>query len=418
MLQRFHSHPFLACWLIVFSANAFAVDLQWTVYDKKTDKKLISIDGRDVENANGKRILSCDGKTIEDANGKTVLNFDYDTSQGYSIRDPQDRHVRLLWTNGHQLCKKVDGKVALEYVGREQTICLNGSDRATYTLTCHNGNLDSRLESWQVVAIGYALQKTLFAVSKEDAAAQRAEAEMGAKETEQFFANRLLGDFTVVTSNSDVLKNAKLLVKPIGKFVYMNYDLSSGTKLQGIGLHMEPGLGNDQEQILTALNADGVVALGIYEIGVGTLKGSWHPTSLLANPKTAVGIENLQGKTGDNLSGKFNITEAKTPDKGDAYSGTLEIVRFQRNDGSSIPSYRLTWDLGSAKLIGVGVQVELYDSKSETRKKYLVAAVGSGDVMVGQHFCTTSSDVHLDFATLGKSFVSDGNNGGYIMLTK
>jgi hypothetical protein len=418
MTYRYLTAPILACWLVAISISAFGADLQWTVYDKKTDKKLMSFDGRGVENANGKRILSCDGKSIEDANGKTVLSFDFDTSQGFSIRDPKDSHVRLLWTNGHQLSKKVDGKVVFEYDGREQNIYLNGSNRAIYTLTCHNGNLDSRLEAWQVVAIGYVLQKSLFTVSKEDVDAQRAEAEMAAKETEQFFANRLLGDFTVVTSSSKALKEAKLLVKPIGKFVYMNYELKSGTKLQGIGIHMQPGGGNSEEQILTALNADGAVAVGIYEIGSGTLKGSWYPTSLLANPKSSIGIENLQGKTGDDLSGEFQITEAKTPDKGEAYSGTLEVVRFQRSDASSTPSYQLTWNLGSAKMMGVGVQVELFDSKSETRKKYLVAAVGSGDVLVGQHFCTTSSDVHLDFATLGKSFVDDGNNGGYIMLTK
>ena len=282
MLHRYHLANVLAIWLISFSMKAMGADLQWTVYDKKTDKKLLSFDGRDVENANGKRILSCDGKSIEDSNGKAVLSFDFDTSQGFSIRDPKDRHVRLMWTNGHQLSRKVDGKVVLEYDGREQSVFLNGSNRATYTLTCHNGNLESRLESWQVVVIGYALQKTLFAVSKEDAEAQRAEAEMGAKETEAFFANRLLGDFTVITSSSEVFKEAKLLVKPIGKYVYMNYDLSSGTKMQGIGIHMEPGLGNDQEQILTALNADGAVAVGIYEIGTGTLKGAWYPTSVLA----------------------------------------------------------------------------------------------------------------------------------------
>lgn len=418
MFHRFHLAHVLVFWLIAFSMKAMGADLQWTVYDKKTDKKLLSFDGRDVENANGKRILSCDGKSIEDANGKAVLSFDFDTSQGFSIRDPKDRHVRLMWTNGHQLSRKVDGKVVLEYVGREQSVFLNGSNRAAYSLTCHNGNLDSRLESWQVVVIGYALQKTLFAISKEDADAQRAEAEMGAKETEAFFANRLLGDFMVTTSSSNVFKEAKLSVKPIGKFVYMNYELSNGTKMQGIGIHMEPGLGNDQEQILTALNADGAVAVGIYEIGSGTLKGAWYPTSLLANPATAIGIENLQGKTGDNLSGKFTIVEAKTPDRGEAYSGTLEVARLQRNDSSATPSYRLTWNLGSAQLMGVGVQVELYDSKSESRKKYLVAAVGSGEVVVGQHFCTTSSDVHLDFATLGKSIAGDGKSGGYIMLSK
>jgi len=48
----------------------------------------------------------------------------------------------------------------------------------------------------------------------------------------------------------------------------------------------------------------------------------------------------------------------------------------------------------------------------------LSICLGSGEVMVGQHFCTTSSDVHLDFATLGKSIAGDSNNGGYIMLTK
>jgi hypothetical protein len=69
-------------------------------------------------------------------------------------------------------------------------------------------------------------------------------------------------------------------------------------------------------------------------------------------------------------------------------------------------------------MYGVGVQIELYDSKSSSRKKYLVAAVGNGEVLVGQHFCVTSSDVHLDFAAMGKTIAGPDANAGYIMLMK
>ena len=404
--------------LLTHASSLVAEDLHWSVNDKKTDKLLLDVDHRFVENSSGKRILVNDSARLEDADGKAVLDYDPDTSTGFSIRKPKDQYVRLLWSNGHQLCKGVSGKVVFDYDGRNRSIAINGSDRETYTVTCHNGNSESRLEAWQVVAIAYALQPKLFEVSKADAEAQRAEAAMNAKETEQFYATRLAGEFDVLSTNSPVFRDAKCLAKPVGKFVYMQYALSNGTKLQGIGVHKNPGEGNDQERILTALNSDGVVALGIYEVESGQLQGSWFPTSLLADPKASLGIENLKGKTGDKLAGKFTITEGKTPTKGEPYSGTLELKPIQRNDGGVTPTYELTWSLGTVTIKGIGIQVRLYDAKTKTHKTYLVAAVGNGEVLVGQHFGISSSDVHLDYAASGKTIAGDESTTGYIMLSK
>ena len=404
--------------LLTHAPSLVAEDLHWSVFDKKTDKRLLDVDIRFIENAAGKRIFVNDAKRLEDADGNAVLDYDTDTSTGFSIRKPNDSHVRLLWSNGHQLCKGVNEKVVFDYDGRNRSIAINGSDRATYTVSCHNGNSESRLEAWQVVAIAYALQPKLFEVSKADAEAQRAEAAVNAKETEKFYATRLSGEFDVISTNSPPLRNAKCLVKPVGKFVYMQYELSNGTKLQGIGIPKNPGEGNDQERILTALNTDGVVALGIYEVESGQLQGSWFPTSLLLDPKTLIGIENLKGKTGSALSGKFTITEAKTPVKAEPYTGTLEVKPMPRMDSGITPTYELTWSLGTVTIKGIGIQVRLFDTKTKTQKTYLVAAVGSGEVLVGQHFGMSSSDVHLEYAASGRKIAGDDSATGYIMLSK
>ncbi len=140
--------------------------------------------------------------------------------------------------------------------------------------------------------------------------------------------------------------------------------------------------------------------------------------SLFADPATALCAEVLQGKNDDLKTGKFTITEAKTPSKGDAYSGTLELAPMQRVDGGITPTYGLRWTLGSIVMNGVGIEVEVFDSKTSTRKRYLVTAVGNGEVMVGRHFGNSTSDIHLEYAASGKSIAGDESTSGYIMLMK
>ena len=137
--------------------------------------------------------------------------------------------------------------------------------------------------------------------------------------------------------------------------------------------------------------------------------------TLLADGKAAPGVEILTGKTGDDLAGRFTITEAKTPGKGDAYAGTLDLTKFKRTDYSDVPSYQMTWTVGTAKVSGVGVVVKHFGADSK-RKKYLVVAAGAGNVLVGQHWHPSSSGVQLDFAVTGQTLAGD-DNGGRIYLT-
>lgn len=401
--------------LLLAAWPASAADLRWTVYDKKTDAKLLDLDGKTVDNADGKRILTCDGKRIENADGVAVLALDKDSTTGFSIRKPKDANVRLLWSNGHELCKKVQEGVVFHYDGRNRTISQDARSAAIYTLRCHNGNLDSRLQAWQVVAIAYALQPKLFEVDEAAAKAMRAEAAATEKAEDARIANRLKGDFQIVTSSTKIFQKGKSSVKPIGNYLHMSYDFPDGKKLQGIGLFM-PSAASDSEEIFTALSADGVVGLGVYEIKDGGLDGTWHPTSLLADPKTAIGVEKLKGKTGEDLTGRFTITEAKTPGKGDAYSGTLDVQQFKRQDGGIVPCYAMTWTLGTVKMYGAGVAVQHF-GKDTKKKKYLIAAVGTGEAIVGQHWHPSSSGVQLDFAAIGKTIAGE-TYSGYIMLTK
>ncbi|WP_029631053.1 hypothetical protein [Zavarzinella formosa] len=401
--------------LLVAALPASAADLRWSVYDKKTDKKLLDLDGKNVEDSEGKKILHFDGKRIENADGVAILDLDKDSTTGFSIRKPKDPDVRLLWSNGQQLCKKVQEGVVLHYDGRNRLIAADATGAAIYTLTCHNGNLDSRLAPWQFVAIGYALQPKLFELDEATAKAQRDEAAATGKAEDLRVANRLKGNFDIITSSTKPFLKGKAGVKAVGKYFHMTYDFAGGQKLQGIGLFF-PSAAQDGEEIFTALSADGVVGLGIYEIKDGVLDGTWHPTSLLADPKTALGVEKLKGKTGDDLSGRFTITEAKTPGKGDPYVGTLDIQKIQRKDGGILPCYAMTWTLGTFKMYGAGVAVQ-HLGKDTKKTKYLIAAVGTGEVMVGQHWHPSSSGVQFDFAALGKTISGDAG-AGYIMLSK
>jgi hypothetical protein len=402
--------------LLCTSLTASAADLRWSVYDKKTDKKLLDLDPKNVDNADGKKILHFDGKQIENADGVALLALDKDSTTGFSIRNPKDANVRLLWSNGHQLCKKVQEGVVFHYDGKNRTIAKDNTAAADYTLTCHNGNLDSRLSPWQVVAIAYALQPKLFEIDAAEAKAQRDAAEATGKAEDARIANRLKGNFDISTSSAKDFRKGKASVKQFGKYFHMTYDFADGKKLQGIGLFF-PSSASDNEEIFTALSADGVVGLGIYEIKDGGLDGTWHPTTLLAEPKTALGTEKLTGKTtGEDIAGQFKITEAKTPGKGDAYTGTLDLTRIKREDGGILPCYYLTWTLGTVKMYGAGVVVNHHGADSK-KKKYLVAAAGTGESIVGQHWHPSSSGVQLDFAAVGTK-ISGGAAAGYIMLSK
>ncbi|QEL20911.1 hypothetical protein [Limnoglobus roseus] len=401
--------------LLMVALPASAADLRWSVYDKKTDKKLLDLGGKNVDNSEGKKILYFDGKRIENADGVGLFDLDKDTTTGFSVRKPKDPDVRLLWCNGHELCKKVQEGVVFHYDGRNRTIAADAKGPALYTLTCHNGNLDSRLEPWQVVAIGYALQPKLFELDAAAQKAQRDEAAATGKAEDARIANRLKGDFDIITSSTKPFLKGKASVKPVGKYFHMAYDFAGGQKLQGIGLFF-PSAAQDGEEIFTALSADGVVGLGVYEIKDGVLDGTWHPTSLLADPKTALGVEKLKGKTGDDLTGQFTITEAKTPGKGEAYTGTLDLQKIERKDGGILPCYAMTWTLGTFKMYGAGVAVE-HLGKDTKRKKYLIASVGTGEAIVGQHWHPSSSGVQFDFAAIGKTISGDAA-AGYIMLSK
>jgi hypothetical protein len=410
----FQSKFFSLAVLLLAGFTLQAADLSWSVYDKKTEKKLLDLDGKAVENADGKKILVCDGKQIENADGTSLLAFDKDTTSGFSVRNPKDAAVRLLWCSGHELCKKVEGGVVFHYDGLNQNLASDSKSPAIYTLTCHNGNGDSRLQPWQVVAIAYALQPKLFEVSAADMKAQRDAASATEKEEDLRVANRLKGQFDIITSSVKTLNKGSANVKAYGKYFHVTYDFTDAKKLQGIGLFL-PSAAQDNEEILVALSDDGIVGLGLYEIKEGALEGTWHPTSLIAEPKTALGVEKLTGKTGDDLTGQFKITEAKTPGKGDAYTGTLDLEKIKRFDGNDVPTYQMTWTFGELKMIGAGMVVEHFGADSK-RKKYLVAAAGKGEVVVGQHW-RPSSSVQLNFAASGKT-IAGGEKSGFVMIAK
>lgn len=401
---------------MLFCVNAAAQDVRFQVFDR-ADKKVLTIYPKSIENADGNVMLRFDANTkkIENADGKTILQFDGEYPKSFHVRNPKDDKVRLAWSDG-QFVRKTDthGKVFLYYDARDLGICPNIGERRLYSLhRLQNGN--HTLSGWQVIGLAYLLKPEGFKVSDDELKAQREAFDAAGKEEEIRMANRLSGNFMIINSSTSSLGKGKAMVTPVGKYFSMGYQFKDGQSLKGIGLFM-PGASFDNEQIFTALSPDGAVGLGVYEIKDGLLDGKWYPTTLLADGKINLGIEKLKGKTGEDLSGTFAISEAKTPDKGDPYTGTLRISKLARSDYSSTPSYNLEWTIGTFKLSGVGVTVQINGSDL-VKRNYLVVAVGTGNAMVGQHWTNVGNNVHLDFALQG-SKIAGSTNGGTIYLTK
>jgi hypothetical protein len=386
------------------------------VFDKN-DKKVYTVFPNAIENPDGKAVLKYDANTkkIEDADGKGLFKIEGDATAGYRVYNPKDPNVRLAWSDGKFIRKTdLNGKVFLYYDADDLSLRPNIGERKTHTLyRLQNGN--EKLAVWQVIALGHLLKPEGFQLDETAAKAQRDEAAATEKSEDLRIKSRLFGDFDILNCNVKAFQKGKAKVTTVGKYQYLTYDFAGGQKLKGIGLFL-PSAASDEEEIFAALSADGNVGLAVYEITDGKLDGTWYPSALIADAKTALGTETLTGKTGKDLSGKFTITAAKSPGKGDSYTGTLELQAAKRTDYTDMPTYGMTWTMGKAKVYGAGIVVTHFGADTK-KKQYLVAAAGTGEVIVGQHKLSNPSTVNLTFAALGKS-IAGGDNSGAIILMK
>ncbi|HEX4609065.1 MAG TPA: hypothetical protein VH092_12735 [Urbifossiella sp.] len=399
-----------------FATPAHAQAVRFQVFDRN-DKQVYTVYPTAVEAPDGKVALRYDAnnKLIETADGAGLYRIEGDATSGYRVYNPKDRDVRLAHCDG-KFVRRVDtnGKVFFYYDPTENCIRPNTGERKTHTL--HRLQVGTHtLAVWQVVALAHLLSPDGFALDAAAAKAQRDEAAMTGKAEEARIKSRLFGEFTILNSTAKEFQKGKAKATQVGRYHHMTYDLAGGQKLQGIGLYM-PSAHQDEEEIFTALSADGKVGLAVYEITDGGLDGTWYPAAALADPAAALGTEVLTGKTGRDFNGAFTITAAKTPGKGEAYTGALTLLPVKRTDSEKIQSFNMTWTLGSTKVYGAGIMVEHF-CKDAQRRKYLVAAAGGGEVMVGRHISRNPSTVELEFFALGRT-IAGGENSGVIRLLK
>jgi len=96
------------------------------------------------------------------------------------------------------------------------------------------------------------------------------------------------------------------------------------------------------------------VALCVYDIDGGTLKGKWSPWYIDGDAKNT-GSETLTGPA--SLDGDFKITAGKSPTTGAEYTGTVTIKPAEIVGATDdAKPYLLTWTFGDIKVYGIGIK--------------------------------------------------------------
>jgi hypothetical protein len=355
-------------------------------------KRLLFIDGNDLRpEPGGKRLLFIDGNTLRDApNGKRLLYID-----GDNIR-PEPKGIRLAFIDGQNIRRSPNGKRLLFIDGSNIRPDPNGK-RLLF--------IDGNVTKPQLIAALYLLKPEIFKLTAEEETALKAAMKEAEAESDKEFSNVLIGKFDVLNSSvGDWSGGVVTTFKGKDDFHYLDLKLKKQS-LAGIGVR-RPGPGWDDLWI--AFAPEGAVALAVYDIDQGKLTGRWVPINAAKDGKDTLGSETLEGPA--SLDGEFKILEAKAPNKGAAYTGTVSIHPYKPNGNSSdlFDTYNVTWNFGQTKIPGVAAKF-----KHSNGKFSLVVASGTKeDFAVGHVSCSS--------ATLSKGidFLTNKGATGYIVWTK
>jgi hypothetical protein len=257
-----------------------------------------------------------------------------------------------------------------------------------------------------LIAALYVLKPEIFKLTKEEEAALKAAMKEAEAESDAEFGKVLVGKFDVLNSSvSDWGGGAIAITRGKDDFHYLDMKLKKES-LAGIGLKRRVG---GWDEIWIAFAPEGAVALAVYDIEEGKLTGKWLPINAAKDGKETLGSEMLEGPA--SLDGDFKIIEAKAPNKGAAYAGTVTIKPHTPTGGNSsdlFNLYSVTWNFGATKIPGVAARLKYGDGKSAL----IVASGTKGDFAVGHVTCES--------ATLAKGidFFSSKRGPGYIVWTK
>jgi hypothetical protein len=330
---------------------------------------------------------------ILDAEGKRAFLV-----AGGFVYPADEKRVRCATVDGADIRTGDRGKIAMNY--RHPDFCPTAAENRVYRVE------GAELTAAQVLAVLTVLRPKIFEVSKEEAERQIKAYQEAEAESDKAFANVLTGKFEVLNSSvKDWGGGLTTITKGKDGFHYIDLQLKGG-KLAGIGVKSPSKEG--YPELWTAFAPEGAVALAVYEIKGGKLTGKWVPINAAKDGSAVLGSESLEGP--ESLDGEFKITEAKAPNGGAAYAGTVTIKPFKSEENSSdLESlYTVTWNVGGVKIAGVGAKVKVAEGKY-----VLLAASGTkGEFAVGHVGCESATNCK------GIDFLTSKGLAGYIVWTR
>lgn len=352
--------------MVLVSCAAFVRADVVDIRDEPGGKRLLVVDGDDIRpTPGGERLLFVDGDDIRpEPGGKRLLFVD-----GDDVR-PEPGGIRLLFLDGDDV-RRAPGSPRLLFIDGQDIRDQPGGKRLFF--------IDGQLTRPQLVAVLYKLMPELFTLSAEEEAELKKAMAEAAAESDRAENEALFGQMSVINSNVDAWGGGTM-TSTAGKdgFVYLDMQLK-GAKMLGIGQVVTV---NGYEGLVFAAGAEGSAGLAVYEFKNGTLEGKWVPINAAKDGSTTLGTEKLTG--GKSLAGTFKIAEAKAPNNGPAYAGTLSLKKIEPKDAHQVffgsDTYALTWDLGGTKVAGVGYSFK--SSKDGEEHEYLIAAAGAKEPMV------------------------------------
>ena len=369
------------------------------VRDQPGGKRLLVVEGSDLRDApGGKRLLFVDGDDLRPGPGGDRILF----VDGNDIR-PKPGGIRIAYLDpGDHTIRRTPGGKILLFIDGHDLRTEPGGKRILF--------LEGDLSKPQLVGALSILKPELFKLTAEETAAlTKAMAEAEA-ESQRAFSEALFGKMSVINSNVPDWSNGDVNVQS-GKdgFVYLNLQFK-GTPMHAIGVLRDIG---GRDGIWLAGAPEGKVALAVYEFTPGKLQGQWIPANAGKDGKATLGKENLTGP--DTLTGTFTITEAKAPNSGAAYTGTLKLEKIEAKDGHQVffreSAYALTWSVGGIQLKGIGYSLEV--NRDGVSKTFLVAASGYAPTFVVGGLLLESATAVKDFELMRNDL-----QAGYINVNK
>lgn len=383
--------------IVLFSLNAAVIADVVDIRDEPGGKRLFVVDGDDIrDEPGGKRLLFIDGDTLRHEPGGDRLIF----IDGDDIR-PEPGGIRLLFIDGQDIRRRP---------GSDRMLFIDGQDVRDQPGGKRLFFIDGELTHAQRMAVLYIKMPELFKLSPAEEAELKAAMAAAAAESDREMNEALYGTLGVINSNIGDFGDGAVTTTA-GKDGFVYFDCAfKGAKMLGIGVTTKI---SGDTAVLFAAAPEGAAALAVYEVTDGVLNGKWVPINAAQAGKDVLGVEVLKGAA--EIGGEYKITEAKAPNGGAAYSGTLKIAKIEPEDAHQVAFgnnvYTMNWDVGGTKIAGFGFLIKTNTDGNE--KKFLVATTGAKEpIVIGTLLKESASSVK------GFELVTNRGKAGYVNVSK